>query len=398
MGYFLITLVLVYAVSIYILPFPHWPSYRHVLKCVLLSPVPPLIQRLSMLRHLIADFLVLPLYAFFWAVDDFLFPKYKQTPIPKPVFIMSQPRSGTTFLLRTLSQDSNSFLSLQHMEWRYPSIAFWKLLKFFGLRQSLENKSYWPNTPLGKTCEKIHHHTLGVVEEFGIFLEERLYKHYFTFRRFPFPEVLAPVTNYSDLSDRDKEKMIRCFTRVVQKVFYFRGNNEIFLTKENESVDFYELLADTFPDARFLFIVREPAKVLDSYRTMSITCTEVKHGWPPESIPGWHQANMRFREIECRKFIEFYNRILNTRGTALVTFNEFTNQIEKTVRYIYKNLDLELKPAFARTLRRLQKEQERRNPGYTNMPCENRAFDFYDEFVKKAESRFADNFTVGGAL
>ena len=48
---------------------------------------------------------------FFW-LDDILFPAHKTQPIEKPLFILGNLRSGSTFLHRLLSRDSETFTSL----------------------------------------------------------------------------------------------------------------------------------------------------------------------------------------------------------------------------------------------------------------------------------------------
>ena len=177
----------IYLGSAFILPFPNWVSFQITLNAVITAPNVPLRQRLGMIAFLAREVAVLPLFAFFWLIDEVFFATYHNEEIRDPIFIVSQPRSGTTFLLRTLSEDQQTFLSVKHLEWRYPYISFWKLIDALQLRQWLENKSYWPNTELGRQCNKIHNHVLGNFEEFGIFLEERFFQHYFVFRRFPSP-------------------------------------------------------------------------------------------------------------------------------------------------------------------------------------------------------------------
>ena len=50
-------------------------------------------------------------------LDALLFPSWKSTKIDSPVFITGIPRSGTTFLHRTLAQDK-----------RFTSTSMWELL------------------------------------------------------------------------------------------------------------------------------------------------------------------------------------------------------------------------------------------------------------------------------
>ena len=247
-----LVLAAVYALSVLVLPFPNWTSFRIAFFAAATARNVTPKQRISMLLHFVRELLLLPVWAAFWLADEALFPNYHNEEIRKPIFIISQPRSGTTFLLRTLSEDKNTFLSIKHLEWRYPYISFWKLVDLLGLRNWLERRSYWPDTELGRMCRKIHYHVLGNFEEFGIFLEERFFHHYFVFRRFPFDSVLKRVSRFDSLSVSSKERMIATFLRVVKKVYFSRGNGEIFLAKENENVEFCRAIVDRCKDARVL--------------------------------------------------------------------------------------------------------------------------------------------------
>lgn len=221
-------------------PFFLWRSFFIVAREVIRSHEVALNQKCSLIWHLCKELIYAPFFTVLWYIDELLFPHFAEQELARPVFIMSQPRSGTTFLLRTLSLDANTFFSLTHLEWRFPFIALWKILDILGLRKRLERINYWPNTELGRFAAKIHEHRLGSVEEHGIFFEERMYHHYFTFRRFPFIEVLRRVVEVKTLTTREKRKLLRTFRKTVQKTSYYRGAGRIWLTKENESVDLYK--------------------------------------------------------------------------------------------------------------------------------------------------------------
>lgn len=381
---FVAVLLSTYLVSAFVLPFPNWTSFRVALNSVISAGNVTLMQRLSMLRYLATEILMLPIWAFFWAVDELFYTTYHNQKLVEPIFIVSQPRSGTTFLLRTLSEDQESFLSIKHLEWRYPYISFWRLIDFLGLRNWLETKSYWPNTELGRTCQNIHPHVLGNYEEFGIFLEERFYHHYFVFRRFPFKSVLERISHFDDLPEAEKDRMIDTFIRVIKKVYHFRGNGETFLAKENESVEFCRSVIERLPDARLLMICREPQPMLESYLKMSVTCTTVKHGLDPMQRMGWQDINTSFRRDQCRQFVEFWTAFHDRRKAVLVSFHDFTNDVLGTTFRIYRQFEMRIAPGFRAYLEDLQAKQEQRERGYMNLSCSEDGFEFYGEFVKSA--------------
>lgn len=370
-----------YAISALVLPFPNWRSLGVVLIATLRSREINFRERTSMLLYIARDVGLLPVWAIFWLADEVLFSGYHRETIRDPVFIISQPRSGTTLLLRTLSEDKNTFLSVKHLEWRYPYISFWKLIEVLGLREWFEARSYWPDTQLGRTCRKIHYHVLGNYEEFGIFLEERFFHHYFVFRRFPFASVLNRVSGLEGLSVRERDRMIATFRKVVQKVYFHRGNGEIFLAKENECIEFCNAMLATFDNARVIYVCRDPTPMLESYLTMSLTCTEVKHGVDPRKLKGWHERNMEFRRLECRKFVDIASQERNDLISVLLSFHSLTGNLPETIRTIYTAFGFGISPTFKAYLDDLQAEQSTRDRGYTNLSCNEEGFEFYSDFV-----------------
>ncbi len=116
----LFAVFLTYLASALVLPFPNWTSFRIAFYSVITAENVSLQQRLSMLRYLLTEIALLPAWAFFWVADEILFSSYHDQKLREPIFIFSQPRSGTTLLLRTLSEDRESFLSVQHLECGIP--------------------------------------------------------------------------------------------------------------------------------------------------------------------------------------------------------------------------------------------------------------------------------------
>ena len=69
------------------------------------------------------------IYHLFLLLDEILFPGYRKTKVEKPVFIIGNPRSGTTFLHRIMDKDKQNFTSFQVWELIFaPSITQRKLI------------------------------------------------------------------------------------------------------------------------------------------------------------------------------------------------------------------------------------------------------------------------------
>ena len=96
---------------------------------------------------------------FFW-LDDMLFPAYKKQPIEKPLFILGNFRSGSTFLHRLLSRDSETFTSLTTWDiYLTPSVTQKKITQLVARLDA----RYFNNT-LHKLLHKFDDATLGKVK------------------------------------------------------------------------------------------------------------------------------------------------------------------------------------------------------------------------------------------
>ncbi|MEZ4383007.1 MAG: sulfotransferase [Nannocystaceae bacterium] len=367
---------------------PLWRSILRVAWSTLTSRHLTIAARARLLSYIALDLLLAPVRGALNLVDDALFSGYRRTRVAAPVFIVGQPRSGTTFLHRTLAE-GGGFLSLTHLEWRYPFICLWKLLDATGLRKLVEAVDYWPNDAVGRAARKMHEHRLGSYEEHGVFLEERFYQHYFVFRRFPLPELLAPVSGFAELPPAAKARLLRGIRRAVRKAMYYRRSDRIWLTKENESVEFYALMAEVFPDARYVFIARDPGAFIDSYINLSVTSTQAKTGLDPRRIPGWHEANIAFRRAECRRMIAFSERVAQTNPCVSIAFEDLVQDVDVVVPYVFERLGFAVTDDYAAHLAELRRRQKRRERGYENAAHNVAGFEFFADYVRRIRREYA---------
>src|SRR5687767_9602780 len=102
-------------------PFPYWPTYFRLWRCVLFSPGSVTAKR-RQAWFLLKAAARAPLCGLCWLIDEIFYADYRRQTIT-PVFIVGQPRCGTTLLHRTLARDRETFFAVRHLEWRYPFIC-----------------------------------------------------------------------------------------------------------------------------------------------------------------------------------------------------------------------------------------------------------------------------------
>ena len=217
-------------------------------------------------------YLVWPVGSFFvWlglALDDLLFPGYKNHPVDKPLFILGNFRSGSTFLHRLLSRDPDNFTSLTTFDiYLAPSVT---AKKIFQLLSRLDQRI---GGPLRRAALAFDRRTLGRVDIHRISFfqpeeDENILMHiwstYFVSFLFPFMDEMPDYQFYDQAIPEDQKQRIMAFYRsMLQRHLYATGKRH-FVAKNPAFCAKVETLARFFPDARILYLVRNPLDMLPS--------------------------------------------------------------------------------------------------------------------------------------
>jgi len=217
-------------------------------------------------------------------LDDLLFPAYKNQSVDKPLFILGNFRSGSTFVHRLLSRDSATFTSLRTWDiFLMPSITQRKIFRglaridrLFGsllvnLLKNIDQRS------LGKV--RIHRISLFEPEE-----DENILLHawstFFISLLFPFLDDLPPYQFFDDAMPANEKKRIMGFYRsCIQRHLYATGGKQHFVAKNPAFSAKIETLMEFFPDARILYLARNPLDMLPS------TISWLSYAWHVFSEP-----------------------------------------------------------------------------------------------------------------
>lgn len=240
------------------------------------------------LAFLLLFYTVWPLWTMFtwlcFLLDDLIFPAYKQQPIEKPLFILGNFRSGSTFLHRLLSRDSATFTSLRTWDiFLMPSITQRKL--FRGLARI--DRVF--GSPLVKMLKGLDQRSLGKVRIHKISLfepeeDENILLHtwstFFVSLLFPFLDELPPYQFFDDALPADEKKRIMGFYRsCLQRHLYATGGKRHFVAKNPAFSAKIETLMEFFPDACILYLARNPLDMLPS------TISWLSYAWHVFSAP-----------------------------------------------------------------------------------------------------------------
>ena len=228
----------------------------------------------------------IPAGIFTWiclGLDNLLFPAYKTQPVEKPLFIISNYRSGSTFLHRLLSQDKTNFTSMRTWDmYLTPSITQYKLVALIEKADSLLG------SPLKRLIKKIDRAGLQKVAIHPIsFFEpeedENILLHnwssFIIFYLFPFLDEMPPYQYFDrDLPAAEKTRIMSFYKSMLQRHLYMTGAAH-FVSKNPSFSAKIATLKEFFPDARIIYLVRNPLDMLPS------TVSWLNYAWKVFSEP-----------------------------------------------------------------------------------------------------------------
>ena len=385
----ILLVIAIYSIAIWFSPFPYWSTYRLLWRHVLFDRAQQigLRTRLRQAWLLIRHLILVPVWTLLWHLDEILFPSYRAVKF-EPLFIVGQPRCGTTLLHRTLATDEESFFSIRHFEWRFPYLVLLKPLAWLHVDRLFSRIGYWPNTVAGKEAASMHPDRLSDYEEDGIFYEERFLHHYFVYLRFPYPGLLGYLDEFPGLPEAARKKILTTYDLVIHKIAYLRGGKQkIYLSKEVTSHNKIPFLIRQYTNAKFVVIVRHANDYISSLVALVRKSTLVKTGVDPVEIPGWKREIIANMAKNSRYLVHLCVDVMPPERQYRITFNRFTKQIESTVKEIHAWLGIPLSEEVVHHLKLLEEKQQNRKRGYRVDEIHSAGFEEYDQFVDRLSIR-----------
>lgn len=301
---------------------------------------------------LLALFLIGIATIFFRVLDEIIFPSYKKTIIKQPVFILGNPRSGTTFLHRLLCLDEQRYVTMKLYHTIIPAVSFYKLIDFFayvdgkigGFGNALVNRV---DSIFFAKWENIHPTGFNETEE-----DEGFY--IFTFLTVavcllcPYMQHFQYLTIIDNLHNTTKNKLKNYYKSSIQRLVYATGTHKILLNKNVISTGRLNIMLTIFPDAQLVYLVRDPKEAIPSFVSMFSV------SWPflsPEL-----KDNIPAHKVLGKVAVEFYKHFhrqkekINEANLLTLTYNELVKDPQATVLKIYEYFNLPVNDGFVKNL------------------------------------------------
>lgn len=204
-----------------------------------------------------------------WALDSLFFPGFKKQAIDRPVFLVGNPRSGTTFLHRFLA-DQGDLVGYRVYEMLVPSRTGQLLIKpFLPLLKAFNPAKHHGSDAHQTSFDALETDDLALFARFvdGVFL----YGYFLSWDE-PDP---SPMFTQFDPGSPQTERDLSFYKQCLQRNLSRSGKPRVL----GKLFTFPPRIPDVlrhFPDAKLIYMVRDPAATMPSGMSL-LTGVQDKH-------------------------------------------------------------------------------------------------------------------------
>jgi hypothetical protein len=287
------------------------------------------------------------------ALDDVFYPEWRKQDVDAPIFLVANARSGTTFLHHLMALDDDRFVTMKLFETIFPSVTAHRVIDaiarsdeemFGGVFKKLKELtdrtffSGWKDIhPLGLDrteedecvfCYTLHTTTLGLL----------------------IPEIdeIEDLMWFDSLPLETRDAFLAYYENVIRRHVFSRAPDKRYLNKNVFMTPRLRSLAEHFPDAQFVYLVRHPYESIGSYLDMFHRAWQVHRPDiaknSPEAKALARMAMKQYRyAMTCRD-------VMDPEKFILVKYDDLIANPKGTVEHIYRNLGMRISPAYAQRL------------------------------------------------
>jgi hypothetical protein len=299
----------------------------------------------------------------FLLLDYVFFRGYRRVEVRQPVFIVGNPRSGSTHLMRVLARDEQTFACAKLWEVLLaPSVTQRKMVRALArldrhLGSPIQSRLVAWQERAFQGADKYHRIRLQEPDEDELNLMSIFSAIHLVF---PFPfldEFVRYVYFDTEVPPVERKCFMAFYRRAMQRTLYMYGPTKRLLSKSPANSGRVGTLAETFPEAKFIYTIRDPAAVLPSTMSMfsyqwNAFCDPLEEypfrDYMLEMTKHWYQYPLQRLEQGCGD------------RYVVVKYDDLVRDLEQTVAHIYTELGFDVSPAYARVL----KEEAERACGY----------------------------------
>lgn len=286
-----------------------------------------------------------------FAVDAILFRGYRKVVVREPLFVTGVPRSGTTMLHRTLCDDEQ-YTTMTTWECLFaPSVAERKLWRGLAAADRLVGAPLarllaWLEKRALSGLDEVHGVRLAEAEE-DYFVLMPLLRCFILIVPFPYAPWVWEMGRFdSAVAPEQRRRIMRFYHDCIRRHLYVHGTDKRYLCKNASFPPLLASLHNEFPDARFVYCLRDPREVVPSQ------LSSLRDGM---EFFGNDPYDERFRDRLLGQLAHYYDRLINSPVPdgqyVRMPMDRLKNDIHEAVRDIYRRLSLPLSEQFDAVLR-----------------------------------------------
>ena len=303
------------------------------------------------------------------ALDDLLFPAWREARVERPVFIFANPRSGTTMLHRLLSLDESRWSTVKLYQTLFASVTFHRLFAglatldqrlCFGLvRRCTVGLLNW--LFFESRWKDIHEMGLDKAEEDECTFVYSMHTPTAMLLS-PFPDELRDLAWLDARPPAEREEVMDHYEGTLRRLIHAEslGDTEGRRRYLNKNVFFtprIRTLAERFPDATFVYLVRHPYDGLGSFLSMFYAAWKTHSPDIDKNSPE-AKALARFGMDYLRYALELERSLPRDRFVR-IRYDELVADPKATVERLYARLGEHVDPFFAARLEAATAQQRR---------------------------------------
>ncbi len=326
----------------------------------------PGVQRWRRLRFLLLFVLVFPgifvTSQLCMALDHLLFPGFRAVVVRRPIFIVGQPRTGTTYLFRTMAKDSGAFTSFRFIDFLFPSILQKKLAAIVA---ALDRAIGAPGLRLLQRIDEAFLPDFAQIHRVGILEpEEDEYLLYHSMCSGTLWLLFPSVQRFRRLLFLDTEadpaeqrRVMARYRALAQRHLYHRGPETTLLSKNPWFTGKIQSLERAFPDARFAKLERTPMQAIPSAASMMHFSWHNTGAVPPD-VQDMERVLAIYAHYDTHARACF--AAMDPARTHTVYYRDFVLDPQAAIERLCGGLDVPGSPALAAVLAQERAKQRTR--------------------------------------
>ena len=203
---------------------------------------------------------------FGFLIDEILYPDWRISTIKEPIFIIGNARSGTTYMHKLLCMNAD-FESFRSWE-----ILFGLSISFRKLILAIYTVDTWIGSPLNWCISRIENILWGRIQIHAIGLLEYEEDEWLMtcngmcqllLMLFPlaFDDCLGLLVYFDELPSQSRHRVFSFYKDCIKKRMYSMSGKHFISKNPTFTLRILSIL-ETFPDAKFICLVRDPAGLI----------------------------------------------------------------------------------------------------------------------------------------